>query len=168
MQVKYIQNWANTELQKESACNFDEGVFPHHSLSVDVMGDTMDEYSSTISTELKAIALWGGEDWYKSVLMSYNDYKCADSIITAIKGPNAFSGPRDYDNVLHFAQLIAKNRDTLVQTGQIKSIAITEKDRRDLALKAYKNKKFFFEISSQKGSHPNHENIDQKHLQVPT
>ena len=47
----------------------------------DLQGDNLDEYSDGLATELKGIGLWGGHHQFKSVMMAYNDYKCADTLV---------------------------------------------------------------------------------------
>ena len=143
LHAEHCKLWESRALQKELEYNCDEGCFPRYKELRDVMGDHMDEYSDTVATELKSLALWGGDSHYQPALMAYNDYKFADAVLGGIKLDNHLITGHDYTHTLQFAHLIAVNRQTLVHTKQLKRIDVTESDRQETALECYKNRSFF-------------------------
>lgn len=141
-----VKLWENRHINKESQQACEEGCFPKYFHSLDLMGDTLDEYSDSVASELKAIALWGGKCHHKAALMAYNDFKIADALLSAMKQGGEHSYPmttRDYSNVIQFAKLVSSNRSSLIRTGEVVDIPVTEQERQDYAVKCYKNKRFF-------------------------
>ena len=65
LHAEHCKLWESRALQKELEYNCDEGCFPRYKELRDVMGDHMDEYSDAVATELKSLALWGGDSHYR-------------------------------------------------------------------------------------------------------
>jgi len=146
MHAQNVKLWESRRVIRESTYSCDDGSFPKYSDTIDLMGDTLDEYGDCVATELKSIALWGGRCHHKAALMAYNDYKCADAILGAIKHGVATPypmGARDYSNIIEFAKLISSNRESLIRIGDVTDVPVTETERQDYAIRCYKNKRFF-------------------------
>ena len=141
--VEHFKTWEDKDVVGEAQGNIrDEHGHFNYCRDRDVLGDRLDDISGDVSSELKAIAIWGGPTILKPVLMAYNDFKCADAIMSAIKGPVS-DEQLAYLHTLQFAKLIAANRASLIASKQLKKVDVTQQERRNAALHRYKDRSFF-------------------------
>ena len=106
----------------------------------DLQGDNLDEYSDGLATELKGIGLWGGHHQFKSVMMAYNDYKCADTLVAHVMNDVGYvSTECKTTATMSFARLIAANRSSLIAAEGLTNIPVTESERKTNAITAYRD-----------------------------
>ena len=105
----------------------------------DLQGDNLDEYSDGLATELKGIGLWGGHHQFKSVMMAYNDYKCADTLVEHMMNDVGYMSTECKTTaIMSFARLIAANRSSLIAAEGLTNIPVTESERKNNAITVYK------------------------------
>lgn len=130
LQEQHLKLWVDRQPKSDKAT---DASFPRFCELVDNAGDALDDWGTSLPTELKAIGLWGGSSALKPVMMAYNDLKSADSIMRSLDGFSQRS-----EVCVSVAHLIAINRQTLVRNGELDNpLPVFESERHEAAKQQY-------------------------------